>query len=301
MTWQLRGDSQCAYQVFNCSHEDQMAEKLDLGRAWNEATALLAANRDVLLVVAGVFFFLPNVIATLLLPSQEAMVMQMEALGANPDPDDMLAMMSDYFAQSWYIYLIVGLVQAVGVLGLLALLTDASRPTVGEALGFGAKALVPYLLAQILLGVLLVAVPVLLIGIGAAINPGVAVLLGMVGLVVAVYLWIKFSLLSPVIAIEKVMNPIAALGRSWQLTKGNSFRLLAFYVLLILAAGILSTIASLVFSLFMVLGDEIGLFAVAIGGGLVTLAFTVIMLGVLAAVHRQLSGRGVDSVAQTFD
>lgn len=278
-----------------------MAEKLDLGRAWNEATALIAANRDVVLVVAGVFFFLPNVISTLLLPSQEAMVMQMEAMGTNPDPEDMLAMMGDYFAQSWWIYLLFGLVQAAGVLGLLALLTDKSRPTVGEALGFGVKALVPYLIAQILLGMAMVLIPVLLIGLGAAVNEGVAVLLGMVGLVVAVYVWIKFSLLSPVIAIEKTMNPITALGRSWTLTKGNSFRLLAFYILLILAAGVLSMIASLVFSLFMVLGDEIGLFAVAIGGGLVSLAFTTIMLAVLAAVHRQLSGRGVEGLGQTFE
>ena len=278
-----------------------MAEKLDLGRAWNEATALLAANKDVVLIVAGVFFFLPNVISTLLLPSQEAMVMQMEAMGANPDPEDMMAMIGDYFAQSWWIYLVFGLVQAAGVLGLLALLTDKARPTVGEALGFGVKALVPYLLAQILLGMAMVLIPVLLIALGAAVNEGVGVLLGMIGLVVAVYVWIKFSLLSPVIAIEKTMNPVKALARSWQLTKGNSFRLLAFYILLILAAGILSTIASMLLSLFAVLGDEIGLFATAIGGGLVSLAFTTIMLAVLAAVHRQLSGRGGEGVGQTFD
>ncbi len=278
-----------------------MAEKLDLGRAWNEATALIAANKDVVLIVAGVFFFLPNVISTLLLPSQEAMVMQMEAMGANPDPEDMMAMIGDYFAQSWWIYLVFGLIQAAGVLGLLALLTDKARPTVGEALGFGVKALVPYLVAQILLGMALVLIPVLLIALGAAVNEGVGVLLGMIGLVVAVYVWIKFSLLSPVIAIEKTMNPVKALGRSWQLTKGNSFRLLAFYILLILAAGILSAIASMLLSLFAVLGDEIGLFAMAIGGGLVSLAFTTIMLAVLASVHRQLSGGVEGGVGQTFD
>lgn len=278
-----------------------MAEKLDLGRAWNTATALIAANRDVVLIVAGVFFFLPNVISTLLLPSQDAIAMQMEAMGANPDPEEMMALMADYFARSWWIYLIFGLVQAAGVLGLLALLTDKARPTVGQALAFGLKALVPYLLAQILLGMALVLVPVLLIALGAAVNPGVAVLLGMVGLVVAVYLWVKFSLLSPVIAIEKTMNPIAALARSWALTKGNSLRLLAFYFLLIVAAAVLSMIASLVFSLFMVLGEEIGLFAVAIGGGLVSMVFTTIMLAVLAAVHRQLSGSDAQGVGQTFE
>ena len=35
--------------------------KFDMSAAWNEATRLMAANRDVLLIVAGVFFFLPYV------------------------------------------------------------------------------------------------------------------------------------------------------------------------------------------------------------------------------------------------
>ena len=34
--------------------------KFDMSAAWNEATRLMAANRDVLLIVAGVFFFQRN-------------------------------------------------------------------------------------------------------------------------------------------------------------------------------------------------------------------------------------------------
>lgn len=278
-----------------------MAEKLDLGRAWNEATALLAANKDVILIVAGVFFFLPNVISTLLLPSQDVFVAQMQGLGDQPDPEDMLALMSDFFAQSWYIYLIAGLISAVGVLGLLALLTDATRPTVGEALRFGLKALLPYIAAQILLGLIMVAVPILLIGLGVAISPGIGVLLGFVGIILMVYIWIKFSLLSPVLSIDRVLNPIKALQRSWTLTKGNSLRIFTFFLLLILAVGVLSAIASMIFTLFTVLGDEIGLFAIAIGNGLVSMAFTTVMVAVLTSIHRQLSGRSAAGVAETFE
>ncbi len=278
-----------------------MAEKLDMGRAWNDATALLSSNRDVVLIVAGVFFFLPNLISTLLLPSQDAFIMQMEAMGDTPSPEDMMALFSDYFAQSWYIYVVFALVQAVGVLGLLALLTDSARPTVGEALAFGAKALVPYIIAQILLGIAMVAVPLLLVALGAMINAGVAALLGLVGLVLLIYIWVKFSLLSPAIAIEKIMNPVAALRRSWRLTKGNSLRIFAFFLLLIIAAMVLSAVVSMVFALFAVMGDEIGLFAAGIGGGLVSMAFTSIMLAVLAAVHRQLSGGTSQSARETFE
>ncbi|WP_338241299.1 hypothetical protein [Aurantiacibacter hainanensis] len=280
---------------------DGMQEKLDLERAWNRATALISANRDVILVVAGVFFFLPNVISTLLLPSGESLAMQMDAQGDQPDPAEMMALFVDYFGQSWWIYLLLGLVQAVGVLGLLALLTDRSRPTVGEALGFGAKALLPYIIAQLLIGLALMLAPILLIFLGAAVNPGVAVILGFVGLILAIYLWVKFSLLSPVIAIDRIMNPVAALRRSWRLTKGNSLRLFALYFLLIIAVFVLSLVASMVFALFTVLGETIGLFAAAIGGGLISMAFTTVMLAVLAAVHRQLSGGTAESARETFE
>lgn len=278
-----------------------MSEKLDLERAWNEATALLSANRDVVLIVAAVFFFLPNVISTLILPSQDALIMQMEAMGDQPDPEEIFALFGDYFAGSWWIYLVFGLVQAAGVLGLLALLTDRSRPTVGEALAFGGKALIPYIVAQILLGLAVILTPILLIALGAAINPGIAALLGIVGIVLMIYIWVKFSLLSPVIAIERVMNPIKALARSWRLTKGNSLRLFALYVLLIVALLVLSLVAGLVFALFGALGETVGLLATAIGGGLISMAFTTIMLAVLAAAHRQLGGGSAEAARRTFE
>ncbi len=278
-----------------------MGEKLDLERAWNEATALLSANRDVVLIVAAVFFFLPNVISTLILPSQDALVMQLQTMGDQPDPEDVLALFSDYFADSWWIYLVFALVQATGVLGLLALLTDRSRPTVGEALAFGAKALIPYIVAQILFGIVMVLAPILLIALGAAINVGLAAVMAFVGIILMIYIWVKFSLLSPVFAIDGIMNPIKALARSWRLTKGNSLRLFALYVLLIVAVLVLSLVAGLVFALFAVLGETIGLFAAAIGGGLISMAFTTIMLAVLAAAHRQLSGGSAERARETFE
>ncbi len=278
-----------------------MGEKLDLERAWNEATALLSANRDVVLIVAAVFFFLPNVISTLILPSQDALIMQMEALGDQPDPEEIFALFGDYFAGSWWIYLVFGLVQAAGVLGLLALLTDRSRPTVGEALAFGGKALIPYIIALILQFLAMTLVPILLIALGAAINPGIAALLGIVGIVLMIYIWVKFLLLSPVIAIERVMNPIKALARSWRLTKGNSLRLFALYMLLIIAVLVLSLVAGLVFALFGVLGETVGLLAAAIGGGLISMGYTTVMLAVLAAVHRQLSGGSAEAARETFE
>ncbi|GGD58152.1 hypothetical protein GRI62_01650 [Erythrobacter arachoides] len=274
---------------------------LDMGLAWNDAVALLRANLRVVLIVAGVFFFLPNAIAAVAMPQPA----ELDAMASSPDlaenMDAFMAALSGYYASIWWVFALIALLQAMGMIGLLALLTDAARPTVGQALGFGARALVPYIAAQVLVTVIIVLVGGLLVGIGAAINPALAVLLGLVALVMALYLYVKFSLVSPVIAIEKVMNPLRAIIRSWQLTKGNSLRLFFFYFLLVLVALVIFAVASMVLSIFSLAGDEAGLFASAIGGSLIQMALIVVMLGVLAAVHRQLSGGSAPAVRETFD
>lgn len=278
-----------------------MAIKLDMGKAWNDAVAMLSANKDVVLVIAGVFFFLPNAFATLAMPHATVELEAMAASGGEPDPAAMLEMFTALYSEIWWIILLLALFQAVGVLSLLALLTDSSRPTVGEALGFGAKALLPYIAVQLLSSVIMVLAIALPAALGTLIAPGIGALLALAGMIVAVYLYVKFSLSSPVIAIEKIMNPFTALRRSWQLTKGNSFRLFAFYVLLVLVLLVISIIASMVWAIFGIMGEQIGLFATAIGGAIVSMGTIVVFMAVLASLHRQLSGGSSEAVRDTFE
>ena len=42
--------------------------KLDLSAAWDGAMTMIRANREVVTVLAGVFFFLPNLAFSLFLP-----------------------------------------------------------------------------------------------------------------------------------------------------------------------------------------------------------------------------------------
>lgn len=278
-----------------------MAIKLDMGKAWNDAVALLSANKDVVLIVAAVFFFLPNAIATLAMPQATAELEAMAAANAEPDPQAMLDMMLAFYAEIWWIVALLAVFQAIGVLGLLALLTDTSRPTVGEALAFGAKALIPYIGAQLLGSFLIALVVGVLIALGSLIAAAVGVLLGLVGFVIAIYLYVKFSLVSPVIAIERKLNPFTVLRRSWDLTKGNSLRLFLFYLLLVVVLFVVTALASMLWAIFGIMGEQAGLFASAIGGALVTMASVAIFLAVLAAVHRQLSGGSSEAIRETFD
>jgi len=272
--------------------------KFDMGRAWNDAVALVSANRHVVPVIAGVFFFLPSFAMALLLPGQMA-----DLQAANGNPAAAWRAMGAFYERIWWAILLVAVVQGIGMLGLLALLTDRSRPTVGEALAIGAKALIPYIVAQFLQALSFVLVFAILVGIGAATgSKGITALLVLVAIVAAAYIFTKFSLTIPVIAIERVMNPVRALARSWRLTKGNSVRLFVFYLLLLI---VLMVVAMLLSAIFGLVGVAFGAAGASIVSGVVSalmnMTFVMMLLAVLAAVHRQLSGPSEQNLSETFE
>jgi hypothetical protein len=274
--------------------------KFDMSAAWSEAMRLIAANRQVVAVVAGVFFFLPYLIFMLLFMNQMAALEAAQA--GNPDPEAMGEAMMGFYGEIWWVVLLAAVIQGIGMLGLLALLTDRSRPTVGEALKTGAKLVLPYLGAQMLISVILGLLILVPIAVGTAASVTAGVLLGAAAAVVFVYLFIKFLLTPAVIAIERQANPLSALGRSWRLTSGNSLRIFLFVFLLFIAVavvgGVFSMIAGLIFALG---GPETSLIGQAVMSGLVNAVFYVIFLGVLAAIYRQLAGPSDAAVRETFD
>ncbi|MBO0749858.1 MAG: hypothetical protein J2O44_05460, partial [Porphyrobacter sp.] len=202
--------------------------KLEMNRAWNDALRLLRVSRDVILVVAGVFFFLPYFTFMVLAPDPFA--------GKSPtSPADVEAMMNrltHFYGEVWWAILLIVILQAIGMLGLIALLTDHRRPTVGEALKTGARKAPSYIAAYLLVGIAMGAVMMLLMLIAAL---GGTAWLGTLAVLAIVVAWIvafvRFSLVAPVLVKEETFNPLTALGRSWRLTSGNGWRLFAFFFL----------------------------------------------------------------------
>jgi len=273
--------------------------KFDMSAAWDEVVRLLSANRQVLLIVAGVFFFLPQVVFSLVFANQIAALEASQA--ANPDPSAIGEAMVGFYGEIWWMILLIALVQGVGMLGLLVLLSDRSRPTVGDALKTGLKLLLPYLGAQILLSCLFGLLLLFPIAVGASAGVGAGVLVGIVALIALVYLFTKFSLVTPVIAVERITNPLAALGRSWRLTKGNSLPLFLFIFLLIVALIVIGSVVSMVLGLILaLLGAEVALVGQGLVSGVVNAAFYVVFLAALAAAHRQLAGGSPETVGETF-
>ncbi len=276
-----------------------MRAKLDMGKAWNDATALLARNKDVVWVMAGMFFFLPTAIVGMVTPQSEPVP---PPQNASPEQviDQMGAQLSAVYADVWWIMILGGIVQAIGVLALLTLLTDRGRPTVGEALKTGAVGVLSYIGAEVLFYFGLAAIIGIVVGGGFAANAAIGGILVIPALIFLIYASIKISLLAPVIAIEKQRNPIAAISRSWKLTKGNSLRIFAFYVLLLVVIVVLSLIAGLVLGLFAAIGKSVGTIILVLGQALISMAYTTVLVAVMASIYYQLSGE-TRGAAEVFE
>jgi hypothetical protein len=207
------------------------------------------------------------------------------------------------YSANWPVLLGLSVVQFIGSLSLLALLTDRARPTVREALVKGISSILPYLAAQLLSGIavaLVIGVPLGILAVNAP--PAVTVLAGFALVLAAVYLFIKFALVAPVIVIDGIRNPVAALARSWRLTKGNSFRIALFIVLLGLTIGIIATLVTAVVGLvFGAFGGTIAEIGNGLMSALVNAAVGVVFLVVIAAIHRQLTDGSAEALAATFE
>jgi hypothetical protein len=275
--------------------------KFSMSTAWNDAMALLRANRQVVLGIAGVFFFLPYLAIFLLMPEYAA---AMGAAGTEQAKTvaEALEEATRIYGEIWWAVLLMGILQGIGMLGLLTLLTDRQRPTVGEALAKGAKYLLPYLGTQILIAIAAVAIVMIPVALGTAAGVGAGLLAGLVAAPVLIYLLTKLSLSTPVIAIEGQMNPFAVLARSWRLTRGNSLRLFLFYLLLFIVLIVVSMVLGMVIAaLTLLAGDEGGLIVSGLFNAVLNLVTVVIVLAVLAAVHRQLAGPSAAAVSETFE
>ena len=261
--------------------------KFDLDTAWKDTTRLLRDNFALLAIVAGVFYFIPYAAALLWIPGLSELTMGQ----FDPTSNEMEAMANEMFAGYWWALVLLGIMQGIGLLAMLALLRRRANPTVGQAIETGGKSVLSYIGAQFLQAIALGIVIFLLIGIPMA--SGVvplAILGGIAGAVVLLYVLTKLSVAAPVIAIDGELNPINALSRSWRLTKGNSLRLFFFYFLLIVAYVVISTIVSMLFALVFAMGGaEAQSFGQAISASLMNALLALFFACVLAAIHTQLS------------
>ncbi len=268
--------------------------KFDSMRAWRDGVAALSGNREVLAVVGGVFLLLPNLAFGLLLDEPQ--------LPTGASREVMMAALTAFFLKALPWLVLVSLIQLLGQLAVLGLIGAQPRPTVGEALRRGAGAMPSTILAQIVVGIIVLAaliVPSIVLGL-----TGSPVLVAIGWLYVACLVSARFCLTLPTIVIERRLNPFAAIARSWQLTQGHGFRIGHFFLLLGVTAIVLLLLLSLLFGMLLAVtaGESTG--AKLISGlfsGVLATGAVLLMMGIVVGIYRQLAGDGGGEVARTFD
>ncbi len=257
--------------------------KFDMNRAWNEAVRLLRSNPELLILLAGLFIFVPTLAVYLIEP--EAM-----QLPADLDQDNPVPQLNAYFAKVGIYLIVLQVAQYAGLLTMVALFARR-RPTVGDAIKTGLMALIPLLILQILLTFALTLASALIFALlslagNAAIALGVALLIG-----VALYLAGRLFPVIGAIIFEKRYNPVKALSASFRMTRGHGGKLVAFLVLLSIAGLIISTVAGLPIALITALisNAEVALFIDAAFAALVGSILTAIVAALIVSVYRQLT------------
>ncbi|WP_140866298.1 hypothetical protein [Sphingomonas oligophenolica] len=192
--------------------------RIDFARLLRDAWALFHRDRDLLLRVAGVFFFLPAYALVLFVPP-------------TPAPDrgiaDRQAQAEAWMAalQNWVGDYGIGcsIAYLCGYLGLavvFALYLDADRPAVG-----GAMRRVATIFPRFLLAMLVVAIPT---------GAGMYLLL-----IPGLYLMSRFFLAGPIVVADRSVGALAAVARSWRVTRRAQFALLGVVALVYLSGMLL--------------------------------------------------------------
>lgn len=258
---------------------------ISISRAWEETTAIIARDSKLFATIALALIVLPGVVSDVVTPT--------------PTPGA--------FPKLGYWTVVTCIALLIALVGQLAIIRLAigSRQTVGEAIAHAFGRATAYLGATILW-----LLPfALIVGgvVGATTSEGsasgnpslspAAALVVLVAIPVMIFFAIRMLLSAPVASAERV-GPIGIIKRSWELTAGNWWRLFGFFLLFVIAGGVVLIAVDSVMGLLakLLFGSldplTVGALLVAIVGQLVAAAFTVLLMTMLARIYVQLAGNG---------
>ncbi len=238
---------------------------------WKDALALLAAHREGALAIAGLFLFLPT-----LLMAQ--FVGEPDLAGAE-EMSEMLVIYQAFFEANVVPILLSNLFISFGTFAIFVLFAGRSGVTVGDHFAAAGKLFLFYLLANLLTGLATLA------GLLAFIVPGL-------------YIAARLALVPMTVAADGLTHPVAAVKRSWELTRNNGLTILLLLFVIIIVGALLVGVIGMIFGLFVMLlteGDGWP-FPVNLVDALLGTLLSLVIVAVIAALHRRLSA-GPDRIA----
>ena len=235
---------------------------------WDETVRTLRAHSTLLLAVAGVFLFLPALVAAYLAPAPQTQTL-----------DTMVA----HYRENFWLLFGAQLIGFIGNLALLVLVLDERRPTVGRAIIFALAMLPAYLLVSILSGFML------MIGFFLLILP-------------FFYLIGRLAAAGPALVAEGRRNPLDIIRRSFELTKGNGWAVVGLILLVFVAFYVLMLAVTLVFGSILLIvdrstGSSVGAFLLLVLSSGVGAVFNTVLMVLAASIYRRLSSGAQRSTA----
>ena len=258
---------------------------LSIGKAWDEARAALQSGRRLLVPVALGLLLLPAVIV--------AMVQPPVAAGEQAE------------AGSWMLIALLMLI--VMILGQIAivLLVNGWRGSVGEAIARAARRTPTMIAAALIIMVPVVLILAVLLSVAAVGTSGsgdfnlaslnlAGTLVLLLCLLLLIYLSVRLLPMIAAVAAESI-GPVAAIKRSFALTRGNFWRLFAFVLVIMIAFLVIAMVSGAVLgSLITVLLGRpepwsVSHLLIALVGGVVQTAFILVYTAMLARIYAQLA------------
>jgi hypothetical protein len=268
--------------------------KFDGNLAWKQASAAMAANRELLLALAGVFFFLPSFALIMLFKQPQ--------VPAGATPEQVMAAAQPFMAAIGPWLVIGSVVQALGQLTLFELFGRSSgRPTVSEALRTALGSMFTYLVVQLLTGFMMTLVLVLALALGGIVST-------ILGAVLGVYLvcqaYARIFTAGAVIVLEDRFNPFTVLMRAFSLSRGNGFRLGNFLFLLVIAMIVGFMVVTVIVGIIAALTLGQGRAAEMLTGffsSVVSAVAVAYFVAIVTAVYRQLTAPAAERSPTPFD
>lgn len=235
-------------------------QKLSFDAAWADLVAIGRSNAGILAILAGAFLLLPNFAEQLFAPPPNLTSFDWNGV----------RQLGDYYRENALVLILCNLPVWVGSAGILSLLLDPERLTVGDALKNGLRLLPSVIILNWLVQLMVVAGLLLL-------------------LVPGIYLVGRLTLAAPAQMAERIGNPFRAIGRSFALSAGNGWRVAGFVALIVVVAIVVASAVNAVSGILLsivlpkdVLGEALALMRSAIGA-----ATALLLLLVSAALYRQ--------------
>ncbi len=275
--------------------------RLDVGSVLSETFRMVGQRLWLMLGLYAVYFVIQIVVMVVFGGS----VFAAGLTGADPR-----AMGAGMILMLVLMYLAIFLISFAQSASLSHMSSSLLNPNFGESLVTGLKSALTLLGATIILMVIyfVLAIPVgLVLGLLGQASSTVSGLLAIAIIPLAVYAVCRLLVMTPVVAVDGIRNPVVAIRRAWTISGGNVLSIfLVVLALMIASVVVLAVLAAPLFSAIMAASQ--GAAPDLAGFGLLSVLGMFagfLLLGIVwaaagSAIHAGLTGHGRDESADVF-